>query len=178
MIGRIDDCSKFSCDNLNDNFLHKDYSVLSRLCWSKNVRTEQDAPQQILLGACNVHYCTLIGLSTWLEFCIDSNGTDSNFILNYRGLNDPFFIKTYADNQLKVILGRKEFEAVEHNNGNKGTHSMRKFAVTFARRNGCNKDDKDIRARWKGKGRQQDAYSDTTLPFPDAKVCEKICFII
>ena len=45
MIGKIDDCSKFSCDNLNDNFQHKDYSVLTRLCWSKNIRTEQDTPQ-------------------------------------------------------------------------------------------------------------------------------------
>ena len=44
MVGRIDDCAKFLSENLSRNFQHDEYSILTRLCWSKNVRTEADAP--------------------------------------------------------------------------------------------------------------------------------------
>jgi hypothetical protein len=56
-----------------------------------------------------------------------------------------------------------------------GSHSIRKFAATHARRSGCSKDDKDIRGRWKSKARVSDVYEDTELPYPDAKVAEKLC---
>ncbi|KAI2488930.1 hypothetical protein MHU86_25984 [Fragilaria crotonensis] len=39
-----------------------------------------------------------------------------------------------------------------------GSHSIRKFAATHARRSGCTKDDKDIRGRWKSKARVSDVY--------------------
>ncbi|KAL9186556.1 hypothetical protein ACHAXT_005794 [Thalassiosira profunda] len=45
------------------------------------------------------------------------------------------------------------------------TQALRKFGVNVARGNGCSKDDTDTRARWKGSGRQQDAYADTTIPW-------------
>ena len=97
MIGRIDDCSKFSCENLTRNFQHSEYSCLARLCWSKNVRTEKDAPQQILLGASNCKYCVLLGLATWLELNIAHLGLDNPFIFNYRGAQNPVIIKENAD---------------------------------------------------------------------------------
>jgi len=56
-----------------------------------------------------------------------------------------------------------------------GSHSIRKFAATHTRRCGCSKDDKDIRGRWKSKARVSDVYEDTELPYPDAKVAEKLC---
>ncbi len=57
-----------------------------------------------------------------------------------------------------------------------GSHSIRTFAATHARRLGCTKkDDKDISGRWKSKTRVSDVYEDTELPFPDAKVAEKLC---
>ncbi len=60
--------------------------------------------------------------------------------------------------------------------GSLGSHSIRKFAATHARRSGCRrKDDKDIRGRWKSKARVSDVYKDTELPYPDAKA-EKLCF--
>ncbi len=37
------------------------------------------------------------------------------------------------------------------------------------------KDEKDIRGRWKGAGRVSDVYDDVELPYPDAKVAEKLC---
>ena len=38
-----------------------------------------------------------------------------------------------------------------------------------------NKDKKDIRGRFKTKGRVSDVYDDVELPYPDAKVTEKLC---
>jgi hypothetical protein len=56
-----------------------------------------------------------------------------------------------------------------------GSHSIRKYAATFARRCGVTKDENDIRGRWKGAGRISDMYDDVELPYPDAKVAEKLC---
>jgi hypothetical protein len=56
-----------------------------------------------------------------------------------------------------------------------GSHSICKFAATHARRSGCSKDDKDLRGRWKSKDRVSDVYEDTELPYPNAKVAEKLC---
>jgi hypothetical protein len=36
------------------------FGLLYQLCWSKNVREEQDTPNQILLGAMDPHYCILL----------------------------------------------------------------------------------------------------------------------
>ena len=46
---------------------------------------------------------------------------------------------------------------------------------TEARRRGAIKDEKDIRGRWKGKGRVSDVYDDIELPYPDAKVAGLLC---
>ena len=56
-----------------------------------------------------------------------------------------------------------------------GTHSARKFPATYARRNGCSRDDVDVRGRWKNKKRQVDTYIDVVLPYPDAKVASTLC---
>ena len=37
------------------------------------------------------------------------------------------------------------------------------------------KDDRDLRGRWKGKGRVADKYDDVELPFVDAKVAASLC---
>jgi hypothetical protein len=56
-----------------------------------------------------------------------------------------------------------------------GSHSTRKYAASFAPRCGVTKDKKDIRSQWKGAGRVSDVYDDIELPYPDAKVVEKLC---
>ena len=56
-----------------------------------------------------------------------------------------------------------------------GSHSIRKFSSTHARRSGCTRDDKDLRGRWKSKSRVSDVYDDTELPYPDAKNAEMLC---
>ena len=56
-----------------------------------------------------------------------------------------------------------------------GSHSIRKYAATFARRCGCTVNERELRGRWKGQGRVSDVYDDVELPYPDAKVAEKLC---
>jgi hypothetical protein len=56
-----------------------------------------------------------------------------------------------------------------------GSHSIQKYAVTFAQRCGVTKDNNDIRGRSKGAGRVSGVYDDVELPYPDAKVAEKLC---
>ena len=56
-----------------------------------------------------------------------------------------------------------------------GSHSIRKYAATFARRCGCIVNERELRGRWKGQGRVSDVYNDVELPYPDAKVAEKLC---
>ena len=89
MIGRIDDCSKFASVNLTTHFQHGEYSALARLYWSKNVRKEADAPQQILLGTSDPHYCVLLGLATWIAFFIQTHGRNNEFVFNYHGSDNP-----------------------------------------------------------------------------------------
>jgi hypothetical protein len=54
-------------------------------------------------------------------------------------------------------------------------NSIRKFASTHVHRSGINKDNKDICGRWKLARRVSDVYDDVELPFPDAKVADKLC---
>ena len=56
-----------------------------------------------------------------------------------------------------------------------GSHSIRKFAATHIRLCGCTKDEKDIRGRWKSRKRISDVYDDVELPYPDAKVANRLC---
>ena len=56
-----------------------------------------------------------------------------------------------------------------------GIQSIRKRPATYARRNGCSKDDVDVRARWKFIKRIVDTYIYCLIPFPDAKVASTLC---
>ena len=44
IIARIDDSSKFLYENLKENKQHSRYSTINKICWSKNVNEERDAP--------------------------------------------------------------------------------------------------------------------------------------
>lgn len=52
---------------------------------------------------------------------------------------------------------------------------MRKFATSFARRNGYVKETADLRDWWKGNRRHHDTFVDSTVTFPDAKMYTTLC---
>ncbi len=87
--------------------------------------------------------------------------------------------KAMIQNTLKVIFKGEQFKCAEEEEAASimllGSHSVRKYAATHARRCGVIKDEKDIRGRLKGQGRVLYIYGDVELPCPNAKVAEKLC---
>ena len=182
LLARIDDTTQVLVENLkvHDSFCN---ALKTRLNWSKNVTEERDAPWQIVLGSMDTAFCVFASLSLWMELNLRSN---PNALLS------PYLFSFCDDNSIPA--GGQKSKETAHNMFNKifkmeefigpgaggadnmlGSHSIRKFAATHARKSGCSKDDKDIRGRWKSKARVSDIYEDTELPFPDAKVAEKLC---
>ena len=173
LIARVDDTSKWRAPDLQPFDEFENYGITARLCWSKNVMEERDAPTQILFGAMDWRYCTLSNLAPWLEYHFTLNPEENDYFFGIQGNSDPTSIKTLAAYHLRDVLQDDEFSPFA--DGLMGTHSLRKFAVTVARRNGCSKDDTDHRGRWKSGSRQQDTYADTTIPYVDAKVAAALC---
>jgi len=185
MIARPDDTSKFRSPDLKQLHQYPNYGVIARLCWSKNVMDESDAPDQILLGAMDRLYCVLLGLGLWLEIHYMKNPEWNQYIFGIHGigasLNDQDNlveeetnkIKSKASGYLRNILNEPDFIRVDTKKIS--VYSIRKFAATVARKNGMSKDDIDHRGRWKNKKRQQDVYTDPTIPYVDAKCAASLC---
>ena len=84
-----------------------------------------------------------------MEFAL-KHGKDI-FLFIYKANQCPIQIKNVANSKfLNIAVMKPYYSSVEISTGNKGTHSIWKIATTYARRNGCSKDDIDLRARWKG----------------------------
>ena len=189
LIARVDDSTQLVLEHIrvHDTFTS---ALKTRLNWSKNVDDERDAPWQIVLGSLNPVYCVLCSLALWLEL---------NLKLNPAAMNSPYVFcisddvrvpegglksKAMIQAAFTIMFRREEFKVEDggERGGRRGeqasmlgSHSIRKYAATFARRCGVTKDEKDIRGRWKGTGRVSDVYDDVELPYPDAKVAEKLC---
>ena len=155
MGARIDDSSKALSCNLkaNSNTSMNHFSLLTQLCWSKNIRKEREAPIQILIGAAHPIYCVLLGLATFLEYHLAA-GSDAGtqFLFGTDGLNDAKKINDRARTLVNVIINAESFdELMENIEELKGLHSIRKIAATRAKNNGCTKDEIDHQFRWKAK---------------------------
>jgi hypothetical protein len=177
LIARIDDTTQVIMDHIrvHDNF---ENALKTRLNWSKNVQDERDAPWQVILGSMNPIFCNFISLGLWLEM---------NLRLNPSAVASPYLFSFSDETTIpaggkkakdiaQCIFGQNVFKRNEfQSTGLLGSHSIRKFASTHVRKCGVSKDDKDIRGRWKGRGRVSDVYDDVELPYPDCKVAEKLC---
>jgi hypothetical protein len=184
VIGRIDDTTQVLVDHIrvHDSFPN---CLKTKLNWSKNVGEERDAPWQIVLGSMDTTYCVLVSIAIWFELNLRANASAliSPYLFSFC---DDISIPTGGQKSKDIaqtIFGQKIFKMEEFaacgDAGETacllGSHSIRKYAATHCRRCGCNKDEKDIRGRWKAKGRVSDVYDDVELPYPDAKVAEKLC---
>ena len=56
-----------------------------------------------------------------------------------------------------------------------GSPSFRKCAATHGRHYGCSRDEIDLQCHWEHQKHQVDTYIDTSVPYPDAKVCAALC---
>ena len=99
MIGQVDDYSKFCEADLKPYAIYPNYGVTARLCWSKNVTDERDAPDQVLFGAMDPKYDVLSALGLWSEYHCQTNPEPNEFIFGCCGLDDPVCIypKTYPE---------------------------------------------------------------------------------
>ena len=169
MIAHVDDVMHFKCDDLTPN-LEFNFALKSKMCWSKNLLDERSTTDQIILGAADKDFCTLLALAIHLEINI------GNGIIGAEGPEDSTLMgigKNLAQTRLRAMVDSEDFEKAAE--GPLGSHSTRKGAATFSRRNGCSKDDVDARGRWKGQKRMVDTYIDGCLPYPDAKVASSLC---
>ena len=143
----------------------------------KNVFDERQCPDQILLGAADDDYCTLIMLSIYMESCLEqfpetkllfTENTDGNATINLK--------HSYRSHLKSVIWSRPEFKDLEEegdgDEGGIGTHSTRKLPATYASNCGCNEREIEIRGRWKNKSIRKivEVYIDVRQLYHDAKV--------
>jgi len=148
------------------------------------VEDERDALWQIVLGLVNTVYCVYCSLSIWLEISLEKKPVvmDSPYVFCF---SDDVRVPEGGRKAKQMV--QKLFKEVFTSDGfiaefkkDKGamllgSHSIRKYVSTHVRKCGVTKDEKEIRGRWKGRGRVSDVYDDVELPFPDAKVAEKLC---
>ena len=168
LIARVDDVAKFQMADITPN-LEYDFILQSKMGWSKNVTEERDAPDQVLLGAMDLHYCVILGLAIHLEHGVLNGHLDD------RGDRRLLFgvSKNLASDKLSDIVTAEDFPRV--NGKPLGTHSIRKLPATYARRNGCSKDDVNGRGRWKTAQKIVDRYIDVVLPYQDVLVAGVLC---
>ena len=124
-------------------------------------------------------HCVLLGLGVWLEVFLTQFGMAERTPYVF-GWNPDLSVPDGGDkvkNQIQTIFLEEVFcfPELQSAEGPLGSHSIRKHASTHTRKNGCTKDEKDLRGRWK-KGRHiSDGYDEIDLPHPDAKVASKLC---
>jgi hypothetical protein len=109
-------------------------------------------------------------LALWLELNLKSNpvAMSSPYVFcksdNIRMPEGGLKSKAMIQNDLKVIFKGEQFKCAEEVEEAAsmllGSHSVQKYATTYARRCGVTtKDEKDIRGRWKGQGKVSDIYN-------------------
>ena len=174
LIARIDDTCHFHMRELQINNQYP-FSLKARMCWLKNVMEEYQAPSQIVLGSNDPNFCVLLNIGLYLEMMYPENDDDQEGeLLCFSISSSPDNSKARVGRILKEIFTHDEFKGGNINSW-LGSHSLRKLAATHARRNGCSRDEIDLRGRWKQRRRIVDTYLDTTIPYPDAKVASSTC---
>ena len=193
LIARIDDATQLLIEHVCTHNFYPN-ALKSKLNWSKNVSEERDAPWQIVLGSMESAFCVLVSMALWME---------ANLARNPSAMSSPYVFSFSNDIEVpgggqkskvlvQKIFGQTIFKMDEFTGreggvaqqasgagagagGLLGSHSIRKFAATHTRLCGCTKDEKDIRGRWKSRKRISDVYDDVELPYPDAKVANRLC---
>jgi len=89
MAARGDDTAKARLADMKPFHQYPDYGIITiKLCWSKNVMEERDAPTQLLVGAMDYRYCVLTSTALWLEHHCHLDPDDNDFLFAIYGV-DP-----------------------------------------------------------------------------------------
>ena len=127
-------------------------------------------------------FCLLLSLSIYLEEWIgNGNGRHCEYLfcseVNANNKSIARIKVTYRNNLLSVFE-ETEFKDVTPPGTYQslGSHSLRKYASTWSRQNGCTMDDIEIRGRWKTNTRRVlNRYVNVEQPLADARVQSALC---
>jgi hypothetical protein len=178
LIARCDDVAHFKIRDLHGhtNPLFSSFALQTKVTWSKNVYEERDCPDQIFFGSFDSQYCLLLSLSIYLEVWLGDNIANTNkfFLFGDDDENDIRAVDRIKNNYSATL--RKYFVEFVRLSRELGTHSIRKFAASWARALGCLIDEIDSRGRWrKGSRKIVDRYINVEQQFLDAKVAAALC---
>ncbi len=97
MIGCEDNICHFKEVDLNVNPLLPSCSLVSCICWSKNVMEERHSPRRMIFGSMDTRYCVLLSLGIYLEVWSEvGDGLESPYL--FGRVNDPDRNKAYIAN--------------------------------------------------------------------------------
>ena len=181
LIACIDDTCQFMMNELVVHDLFP-FALRGRMQWSKNVLEERQCPSQIILGSNDPDFCALLNVGIYLEhiYMFPTEMNDEGLVNCFSIVKKLYITKKRAGKILSDIFASDDFETNFRDGRTSigtvvGPHSLCKCAATHARINGCSRDEIDLRGRWKHLKRQVDTHLDTSVPYPDAKVCAAIC---
>ena len=179
LIARMDDICNLESADLREHEQYPEFSLQTRVAWSKNVNEERDCPPQIILGANDADFCPLIGLAGYLESRFEISWGNARFLFGERNDDDePMRSNSNYSNALKAQWKKEAFKTLASQvRGGIGTHSVRKFAATWAAEHGCTHTDVETRGRWKGgkNGRVVNLYINLKQLPTDGKVAGVLC---
>ena len=180
LIARCDDVGHFLIRDLHGHTdpRYSSFTLQCKVSWSKNVYEERDCPDQIFFGAFDSQYCLLLALSIYLEVWLGNNVANTNKRFLFGECNndeDDAKAVELIKNKYSAML-RKYFTNFVKLAKELGTHSIRKFAASFARGIGCIVDEIDTRGRWrKNSQKVVHRYINVDQQFLDAKVAAALC---
>jgi hypothetical protein len=176
---RTDDISNLEALGLREHEKFGAFSLQTQVAWSKNVNEERNCPPQIILGANDPDFCCLIALAGYLETRFQASWGNARFLFGERNADDePFRTNSNYGNALKAQWKKDEFKALmEQVRGGLGTHSIRKFAATWASEHGCSHAEVETCGRWKGgkSGRTVNLYINVEQLPMDGKIASVLC---
>jgi hypothetical protein len=153
LIARNDDICNLETVDLREHEQFVSMALQTKVAWSKNVSEQRDCPGQIILGSNDPDFCCLIGLAAYLECQFTENWGNPCFLFGEREDDDePLGMNDNYCNVLKQQWATAEFKALAAAEvcGKIGTHSIWKFASTWAAEHGCTYNEVEIRGQWKG----------------------------
>jgi hypothetical protein len=128
-------------------------------------------------------FCLLLALAVYLEHWMSyHNGMDCKLLWSEEMNPNPATIRrlkaNYLTNLHDVPFADAKFRVMSHssNETNLGSHSIRKYAATWSKVNGCTMDEIETHGCWKQYSRRAvDCYISVDQPQIDAKVEAVLC---
>jgi hypothetical protein len=127
LIGHIDDVMKLATSTLLKHTLYL-FALNIKMCWSKNIRTKQESPTQILFASMDPLICPMLNLGIFMESVRTQRG---GWLFGNTNRNTSGILRTILNSQFFTLV----FQT-----GKLGTHSICKGAATFASCNGIPRD--------------------------------------